>query len=77
MTERREDGQGPARRAAEGELERELGESNASALMSDEMLANAMAHGQAVDLDRLHEESLSAADEIEAAERRGRGASDG
>jgi hypothetical protein len=47
------------------DLERQLEESNASELMADEMLANAMAHGEDVDLDRLHEESLAAAAEIE------------
>lgn len=46
------------------DLERELEESNASELMADEMLANAMAHGEQIDLDRLHEESLDAAAEI-------------
>ena len=33
--------------------------------MANEMLANAMAHGDEVDLDRLHEESLAAAAEID------------
>lgn len=46
-------------------LEEQLAESNTGVLMSDEMLANAMAHGQPVDLDRLHEESLAPADEPE------------
>ncbi len=58
----------PSRGAAQEAAEREMEESNASTLMSDEMLANAMAHGKTVDLDRLHEESLAAAAEIEAEE---------
>jgi hypothetical protein len=44
---------------------RELEESNASELMADEMLANAMAHGEQVDLERRHEESLEAAAELD------------
>ncbi|MDP9372452.1 MAG: hypothetical protein M3Q65_08380 [Chloroflexota bacterium] len=58
----------PERGPSQEALEREMEESNASILMSDEMLANAMAHGETVDLDRRHEESLAAAAEIEAAE---------
>ncbi len=58
----------PSRGAAQEAAEREMEESNASTLMSDEMLANAMAHGKTVNLDRLHEESLAAAAEIEAEE---------
>lgn len=49
-------------------VHRQLEGSNAGLLMSDEMGANAMAHGEAVDFDRLHEESLAEATEI--AERR-------
>ena len=44
---------------------RELEESNASELMADEMLANAMAHDEPVDLERRHEESLEAAAELD------------
>ena len=47
------------------DYERQLERSSASELMADEMLANAMAHGDEVDLDRLHEESLAAAAEID------------
>jgi hypothetical protein len=47
------------------DYERQLEGSSASELMADEMLANAMAHGDEVDLDRLHEESLAAAAEID------------
>lgn len=58
------------RPASPGELEREMEASNTGILMSDEMGANAMAHGETVDLDRLHEESLAAAAEIDEADRR-------
>lgn len=52
--------------AGEGEAaRRELEESNASELMADEMLANAMAHDEPVDLERRHEESLEAAAELD------------
>lgn len=62
---------GPAERdetpPAEGAraMERALEGSNASILMADEMGANAMAHGETTDFDRLHEESLAEAAEIE------------
>jgi hypothetical protein len=52
-------------RPNQADYERQLERSSASELMADEMLANAMAHGDEVDLDRLHEESLAAAAEIE------------
>lgn len=44
--------------------QRELAESSAGALMSDEMLANATAHGRQVDLDQLHDEALAIAAEL-------------
>ena len=53
--------------AGDGEAaRRELEESNASELMADEMLANAMAHDEPVDLERRHEESLEAAAELDS-----------
>ena len=54
------------RSGGQGEAARwELEESNASELMADEMLANAMAHDEPVDLERRHEESLEAAAELD------------
>ena len=50
---------------AQDAVPRQLEESNAGLLMSDERGANAMAHGEAVDFDRLHEESLAEVAEIE------------
>lgn len=61
-----EAGQSPAA-GRPGAVEGELEESNASRLMAEEMGGNAMAHGEALDLDRRHEESLDAAAEIERA----------
>ena len=58
--------------AEDGEAaRRELEESNASELMADEMLANAMAHDEPVDLERRHEESLAAAAELDPPAREG------
>ncbi len=42
----------------------ELEESSSARVMSAEMLGNAIAHGEAVDLDQQHEASLRAAEEI-------------
>jgi CHAD domain-containing protein len=42
----------------EGELRHELAASPTARVMSAEMLSNAMAHGERVDLDREHESSL-------------------
>ena len=54
-----------ARGSANGEsLNRQLGESTAARLMSEDLLANAIAHGEQVDLDAEHEASLQAAREI-------------
>lgn len=78
-TARDADAEGSTEPGAGGEardaVHRQLEGSNAGLLMSDEMGANAMAHGEAIDFDRLHEESLAEAAEIEeqrAAEEQGR-----